>query len=111
MTPLETAGKYMDILFDEGDLDELFDLFTAELRFKGPLYRFETAEAYINSLKKDPPEGFHFRILKTYVDDSSVCLIYEFSKADITTPMAQLFEFEDGLISKIELIFDATRFT
>lgn len=45
-----------------------------------------------------------------YMDIVAACLIYEFSKSGIITPMMQLFEVYNGEIHKILLIFDSKMF-
>ncbi len=111
MEPLELVEKYMEIIFSEGSLEDLIPLLAADLKFKGPLFEFDSANDYVESLKSNPPVGFHHNPIKTFVNDSSVCIIYKFSKFEISTPMAQFFEIKKGLISSILLIFDRTDFT
>ena len=110
MNHLEIVRKYMDILFNNGNPDELEALLTPDLQFKGPFFQFESAIDYINSLKADPPLGFRYQTVKSYIDENSVCLIYEFTKSTIKTPMMQMFEFEKERISKILLVFDTAPF-
>ena len=110
MRPLELANKYMKTVFTGTDLDDLYQLFTIDLSFKGPLYEFDTAEAYIKSLKSDPPTDFEFTMINSFETESSACLIYHFSKPGVSCPMAQLFEISSGKISKILLMFDTGAF-
>lgn len=110
MTPLQLAQKYMDILFGDGDVRKLGELFTDDFTFEGPLYTFNSPEDYIQSLLSDPPKNFEYKIIKSFEDGSSACLLYQFSKNNITLPMAQLFEVENDKIKKIILVFDATQF-
>ena len=110
MKPLELALKYMDIVFNGKNPDELNNLFADEFIFSGPFNKFDTAEDYIKSLKTDPPLGFEYKILRTFEGESSVCLVYQFSKPGVSVPMAQLFETNCGKISRIMLIFDTAAF-
>jgi len=110
MQPLELASKYMEILFYGKELDDLHQIFASDLLFSGPLFEFDTAEAYIDSLKSDPPSGFKYSILQSYENESSACLIYQFSKPGISVPMAQMFEVSNEKISRIILIFDKGAF-
>ena len=111
MEPLKLVEKYMEIVFSGGNIDELTSLFAVDLQFRGPLFEFNSAKEYIAALKSDPPEGFQYKLIRTFINDSSVCIIYEFSKFEISTPMAQLFEIKNGLISSILLIFNSADFT
>lgn len=110
MTPLELAKKYMDCVFKTGDLEELRSILSDELQFKGPFFNYNTADDYVNSLRNDPPKNFDYKILNSYADNSSACLIYRFSKPGVSTTMSQTFEALDGKISSILLIFDTRAF-
>ena len=94
------AQKYMEVFFSGGDLEELSHLFANDFRFRGPSYDFDSAEDYINSLRADPPKKFQYKIIGSFEDESSACLVYQFSKPGVSTPMAQMFEVSDGKISK-----------
>jgi len=110
MTPLDLALTYMNIFYDDGDIEALADILADDLIFEGPLFTFDSAGAYLASLREGPPEGMHYELIKTFADESSACLIYRFSKPGISTPMAQLFEVTSGKINKITLIFDSGPF-
>jgi hypothetical protein len=110
MKPLELALKYIEIFYSGKNLEKLTDLLAEDLSFTGPYYTFNSAEDYINSLKKDPPWGMSFKIIKSLQDENSACLIYIFQKGNISTAMAQLFEVADEKITKINLIFDTKAF-
>lgn len=100
----------MKIVFSGKNLDSLYEILSKELIFRGSLFEFNSAEEYINSLKLEPPLDFEYEILQTYENKNSVCLIYQFTKNNISTPMAQLFEFSNDKITKIQLIFNANIF-
>ena len=110
MRPLELALKYMEIFYSGNDLERLNDILAEDLSFIGPLYTFNSAEDYINSLLGDPPIGMRYEILKTFEDENSTCIIYQFYKGNVSSTMCQLFEVEDEKISKINLIFDTNAF-
>lgn len=111
MSPLDLVLSYMEIVFDGTSVGALCPLLAEDCTFEGPFYQFDTAEAYIQSLEAEPPEGFEYRIIQTFERESSVCLVYHFSKPGISVPMAQVFEISEGKISKILLIFDTGAFT
>ena len=110
MKPLELAQRYMDIFFTGENPEELGHIFSDDFSFSGPFYHFDSAGDYINSLKTDPPEGCEYKIIQTYEDNTSACLIYEFSKSGVNTPMVQTFEIINGKINKILLVFDTSAF-
>lgn len=110
MKPLDLAHRYMDIFYSGTDIQELKKILAEDLIFEGSFYKFKSAEDYTNSLKKDPPEGMKYEIIKSFEDENSACLIYLFSKEGISVPMAQVFEVKEGKISKITIIFDTKDF-
>ena len=92
MKPFELALKYMEIFFNGENLDDLFQPFSENFSFEGPLFKFYSAKDYVNSLKLDPPKNFDYKIIRSFENESSTCLIYQFIKPVISVPMAQLFE-------------------
>lgn len=110
MAPLELANKYMEIFYRAGSIDSLTSLFADNFTFKGPFYEFNSAAAYIASLKQNPPKGLDYKIIQSYQNESSACLVYEFSKPGVSATVAQTFEVEEGKISKILLIFNTADF-
>jgi len=111
MRPLELAYQYMDIVFENGKISDLQDIFTNNLKFNGPLFQFNNAVDYITSLENDPPEDFEYEIIQSFENESSACLIYKFSKPGISTIITQIFEIADDKISEIILVFDTKAFT
>jgi hypothetical protein len=103
--------KYMDIFYHSGDLDNLYGILSSDLKFEGPLFQFDNAEAYINSLKESPPKDCGYEVIEEYINEHSVCLIYIFIKGKKETLMAQTFLLESGLIKNIRLIFNAQAIT
>jgi hypothetical protein len=110
MGPLELALKYMACFYGEAPLESMETLLAKNLRFKGPLYEFDSAKEYLESLKADPPTNATYNILETFESANSTCLIYEFSKPGVETLMAQTFEVNAGKITNIKLIFDTNAF-
>lgn len=101
----------MDVVFSRENMDALNELLADEFTFKGPLYEFDSADTYIQSLQSDPPQGFEYEMIRSFESESCACLIYQFSKPDVSVPMAQIFEARGDRISRILLIFDARAFT
>ena len=110
MSPKPLALKYMNIFYSNADIDALRPILAENLRFEGPFYQFDTAEAYLNSLRDDSRDGLAYQLIKSFSGESSACLIYRFSKPGLSTPMAQLFEVKGDKISRITLIFDTQLF-
>ena len=110
MKPLDLALKYMEIFYSNDNIEALGEILSEDLVFEGPFYKFTSAEDYMDSLRKAPPKGMKYEIIKTYENDSGACLVYQFSKKNISLPMAQIFEVEKEKILKIILIFDTSPF-
>lgn len=111
MRPLQLAQQYMDIFFSGRDLGALRTLFTDDFSFSGPLYKFDSAEAYILALQSDPPRGFDYEMIRSFEDESCACLVYQFLKPGVSTPMTQLFKVQGDRIRNILLVFDTTAFS
>ena len=110
MGPLELANQYMDVIYGGKLPDLLHEILSKDCRFKGPLYEFNSAAEYIDSLKTDPPVDVDYELIEAFENDKSACLVYQFKKASISTPMTQVFEVVEGKISKILLVFDTAGF-
>ncbi|HEY5648161.1 MAG TPA: nuclear transport factor 2 family protein [Nitrospiria bacterium] len=101
----------MEIFYSGRNVEDLRELFSDGFSFTGPFAQYSSADDYISALKADPPRDVHYKIIKSFENESSACLLYEFSKPGMTIPMAQLFEVRDGKISRIILVFDRAVFT
>jgi len=110
MDAKELASRYMQIVFENGDLDELYLIFHPALQFEGPLFKFASAEEYFKALKNSPPDHFGYEMIHAFEHDTTACLIYRFTKSGVTTTMAQTFEVDHDRITHIQLIFDASAF-
>ena len=109
--PLKLANRYMEVFYGGEPIDNLTGLLSEKFSFEGPFHKFNSAFEYIESLKSDPPRESEYKIIETYENENSACLVYHFSKPGISTIMSQIFEVTNGKISKIILIFDTADFT
>jgi len=110
MRPRELVLRYMASFYGESPLTDLWSLLAEDFSFTGPLYEFDSAPAYIEALLSDPPGDARYRILETYENDHSVCLIYQFVKPGVQTTMVQIFETRGDKITRIRLIFNPALF-
>ncbi len=110
MKPLELALKYMDIFYYEKDPSLLKDILHEDLIFSGPFFKFNSAKDYIDSLIESPPKDMSYKIIESFENNTSVCLVYVFKKGEIESTMSQLFKVNYGKISEIILIFDTKDF-
>lgn len=110
MDAKQLANRYMHIVFENGNLDELYRIFHPALQFEGPLFKFASAEEYIEALKNSPPDHFRYEMILAFEHDTTACLIYRFAKHGVTTTMAQTFEVHHNRITHIHLIFDSSAF-
>lgn len=102
--------KYLQIFYESGCMDDLAEICHQDLKFIGPFLSSGSLEAYVGSLKNDPPESSIYEIIEWFENDHKINVFYQFSKDDINTLMSQYFECRDGKISKITLIFDSKVF-
>lgn len=109
-SPLDLALIYMEIVFSGERLGRLGDLLEEPFRFRGPLFSFSSVTEYVQSLRNDPPVDWDYSIIKAMQSGTSACLIYEFKKPGVVTPMVQLFETRQQKICDILLVFDTAVF-
>ena len=57
-------------------------------------------------MRKDPPDRSRYIILSITENDDSLAVFYEYKKPEGVIRIAQLFKFEDLLISEMMLVFD-----
>jgi hypothetical protein len=110
MTHCEQALAFLSH-FCAGDVDALAPLLAGDLRFTGPLFTFDSREAYLESLRASPPDRSGYRILNVTESEDSVAVFYEYEKPDQLLAVAQLFRFKEGQIAEISLVFDTKGFS
>ena len=81
MTHSEVALEFLRC-FCAGDIGALTALLTEDLRFSGPLYRFDSRKAYLDCLAADPPRPCRYRVLNVTEDGDSVSIFYDYEKDD-----------------------------
>lgn len=109
MRALDVAHRYLTAFF-AGDLESLHDLLADNLVFEGPFFQGDSAKAYMDALRESVPKAMKYHILNEFDSANEACVIYQFCKADVSTPMAQYFEVQGKKITKIRLIFDSAAF-
>lgn len=110
MKALELSLKYLDIFTSGRDWEGLRPSLSEDFIFEGPFQRSDSADAYIQAPKADPPKDCTYTIMRTFEDESGACIVYQFSKPGVSAPMAQLFQAREGKITNIRLIFDGSAF-
>jgi hypothetical protein len=96
--------------FCAGDINGLVPLLAEDLQFKGPFYQFSSSDAYLDSLKNDPPEKCGYRVFSVMESGDSVSIYYDYEKSDGSITIAQLFTFKNQKIREILLVFDGRGF-
>ena len=107
---IELALIYMSIIYNNGELNQLYHILSDKLDFKGPLNHYTSSKDYIQALKADPPIGFEYEMNSMKEEGNKVILDYIFKKPGVELPMKQIFEIEEGKIKSIELEFDKSTF-
>ena len=92
--------------FCAAEVDALAPLLADSLRFSGPFYQFNSAEAYLDVLRDGPLEPSSYRLISVTDGEDRVSVYYDYEKSDATTTIAQLFTFRDQKIIEILLVFD-----
>jgi len=105
LRPSQLAEQYIQA-FCAGDLEALRDILADDLSFRGPLFEFSSAAAYLESLEEHPLARSDYRILSVLEDGQSAAVFWEYQKSDTSLLLAQLFKSDGERISEIVLVFD-----
>ncbi len=97
--------------FCAGDVNALVPLLAADFKLNGPIFQFSSADAYLDSLKNDPPERCGYRVLSITENADSVSIYYDYEKSEQDITIAQLFKFKNQKITEIRLVFNGRRFS
>jgi hypothetical protein len=92
--------------FCSGDIDGVASLLAEDLQLTGPLHQFDSRAAYVESLRKDPPEECGYRVLSLTENEDSIAVFYDYEKSAMTLTIAQLFRFRGQQIKDILIVFD-----
>ncbi len=109
---MENREVAMEFLrcFCAGDINGLVPLLAEDLQFTGPFHHCSSSDAYLDSLKNDPPEQCGYRVFSVMEGGDSVSIYYDYEKSDGAITIAQLFTFKKQKISEILLVFDGRGF-
>ncbi len=108
MTNRDVAIEFVKC-FCAGDVGALAPLLTPDLKLRGPFFKFDSADAYLDSLTNDL-EKCGYRLLSITEGEDSVSIYYDYEKSDRIITIAQLFKFKEHKISEILLVFDGRGF-
>jgi len=96
--------------FCAGDIEGLALLLSENLQFKGPLFQFNSREAYLLSLKQDPAQPADYRVISITESPDHISIFYDYEKNEGSITIAQLFRFKDQKICEILIVFDGREF-
>ena len=99
------VNEYLDH-FCDANIDGVASTLAERFRLRGPLFEFDSREAYIQSLRENPLERASYRILATSQDDDTVSVFYEYTKASGSNVIAQFFRTRENKIVETLLVFD-----
>ena len=105
MRNLAVVHQYLDH-FCDGNVDGVESTLAEGFRLRGPLFEFNSREAYIQSLRDGPLEKASYRILETSQGDDTVSVFYEYKKSSSTMVVAQFFRISENKIVETLLVFD-----
>ena len=109
MTPIELAKEYLQSYFGEKPVEDMLTVLAKDLKFTGPYYRYDSAEEYVDRLKERMPVDKSYDILKQLERGNTCCLVYRHIREGEEDIMAQLFEINEDKITRIRLVFDASK--
>lgn len=109
MSNREVAMEFVRC-FCAGELNRLASLVTEDLQFKGPFHQCRSRDAYLDTLKNDPPEQCGYRILSVTESGDRVSIFYDYERRAGAITIAQSFTLRDQKIREILLVFDGRGF-
>ena len=95
--------------FCESDVQGLAPLLAEKLEFHGPFLQCDSRDEYLSHLSVDQLAQCEFKIHDIIEEGREVCVLYEYLKRDSSILIAQFFTIENGLISRLRLVFDTKR--
>ena len=99
------VDEYLDH-FCGGNIDGVESTLDEGFRLRGPLFEFDSREAYIQSLRDGPLEKASYRILESSHGDGTVSVFYEYRKSSGSNVVAQFFRIRENMIVETLLVFD-----
>lgn len=97
--------EYLDH-FCRGNIDGVESTLADEFRLRGPLFEFDSRDAYIQSLRDSPLEKASYRVLEISQGDDTVSVFYEYRKPSGSNVVAQFFRIRRNKIVDTLLVFD-----
>ena len=99
------VDEYLDY-FCGANIDGVESTLADTFCLRGPLFEFDSREAYIQSLRDNPLEKASYRILATTQADDTVSVFYEYTKSSSSNVIAQFFRIKENKIVETLLVFD-----
>lgn len=105
MSNRDTALNFVKA-FCGGDIEEIESTLGRQFSLSGPLFTFDSKEAYLSSLNADPPVPGPYKIISVMELSDCVSIYYTYQRHSESITIAQLFWMENEKISKTLLVFD-----
>jgi ketosteroid isomerase-like protein len=108
------ASRVAEEFFDAWtgkDFGRARELLHDEIRFEGPIDRFDNADAYLQSLQGLSQIVTGVERRKVFVDGDDVCVIYDMHTGPVPDArIAEWYTVRDGKIAAASVVFDARPF-
>lgn len=111
MSPTDVVNRYTEA-FDAGDMRTVQSLLADDFRFEGPLMTASSRQEFFEQLAQFEMTA-RTVVRRQIANGSTVARLFDFeltAPAQITIPMAEWLEVEDGKIVASRLFYDPTRF-
>lgn len=105
---LDLARDYIRA-FCAGDIDRLTPLLADDFVIQGPLYRFESAAAFLDRLKTLNAPAADCQLLSLQGDDGSASAFFNYRIGPMTLLMAMQFTARDNQLGSALLVFDTAK--
>ena len=96
----------------KGDFATARKLMQDNMTFQGPLDTFNTADEYLESLRKLASIVQRIDLKKVFVDGDDVCVLYDMVTNTLagTAFIAEWYQLKSGKIAALRVVFDARPF-
>ena len=105
---LDLARDYVRA-FCRGDTGAMTELLAEDFVIEGPLYRFDTATAFIQRLKQLNPPTADYEVVAEQGDGDRASLFFRYQLGPLEILMAMNFIASNGLLTRALLVFDTAK--
>lgn len=105
---VDLAQRYVEA-FCGGDLDAMATLLADDFVITGPLYRFDSASAFLDRLRALNAPRAAYEVQSLHGDDEQASVFFQYRLGSLDLLMAMHFTARAGKLANASLVFDSAR--